>query len=195
MSIASEDTPLDDDNDSNADVVMLQLPLVVNNNNTDADENNSKEMVSLSLCKLSPTRRLILLKPELFVRKVVLVFVASYALLPLLAYKNSLPGALPDPRIGRRDLVAHGGIGMAGPNTHRSTGDPDARPVPCPHRHADVAHGGGSGKGRGGMIHHHHPRISLLNLVIWGKLYEDLYVWLAVKFRMNRQEQRGACNA
>ena len=95
MSIASEDTPLDDDNDSNADVVM-QLPLVVNNNNTDAVENNNskEEMVSLSLCKLSPTRRLVLLKPELFLRKVVLVFVASYALLPLLAYKNSLPGAL-----------------------------------------------------------------------------------------------------
>ena len=95
MSIASEDTPLDDDNDSNNADVVMQLPLVVNNNNTDADENNSKqEMVSLSLCKLSPTRRLVLLKPELFLRKVMLVFVASYALLPLLAYKNSLPGAL-----------------------------------------------------------------------------------------------------
>ena len=88
MSIASEDTPLDDNN-SNADV--MQLPLVNNNTYTG---NNSKEMESLSLCKLSPTRRLVLLKPELFLRKVVLVFLASYALLPLLAYKNSIPGAL-----------------------------------------------------------------------------------------------------
>ena len=94
MSIASEDTPLDDDNDSNNADVVMQLPLVVNHNNTDAAGNNSKEMISLSLCKLSLTRRLVLLKPELFLRKVVLVFVASYMLLPLLAYKNSLPGAL-----------------------------------------------------------------------------------------------------
>jgi hypothetical protein len=85
MSSTSENSPTEDADD-------LSLPLfhrVDNNNNAD-----TKEDRSLPLCKLSPSRKLVLLKPALFVRKVILVVLASYALLPLLAYKSSLPGAL-----------------------------------------------------------------------------------------------------
>lgn len=70
----------------------LDLPLVDNNNNNNS--NTCRDMLSFPLCKVSQNRRLVLLKPALFLRKVVLVFLASYALLPLLAYKSSMPGAL-----------------------------------------------------------------------------------------------------
>lgn len=71
----------------------MLLPLVNNVGNADAG-NSSKETPSLPLCKLSPSRRLVLLKPALFVRKILLVVLASYALLPLIAYKSNIPGAL-----------------------------------------------------------------------------------------------------
>jgi hypothetical protein len=74
---------------------MQHLPLVNSAVGNTIDALGShKEILSLPLCKLSPNRRLVLLKPALFLRKVVLVVVASYALLPLLAYKSSIPGAL-----------------------------------------------------------------------------------------------------
>ena len=74
---------------------MQHLPLVNSAVGNTIDALGShKEILSLPLCKLSPNRRLVLLKPALFLRKVMLVVVASYALLPLLAYKSSIPGAL-----------------------------------------------------------------------------------------------------
>ena len=89
MSDSSEANPSLDETDA------MRVPLV---NDTVADDGNSgsgtEETPSLPLCKLSPSRRLVLLTPALFVRKMVLVVLASYALLPLLAYKSSLPGAL-----------------------------------------------------------------------------------------------------
>lgn len=70
-----------------------QVPLVRSDSNTEYGSIDG-EIPSLHLCKVSTTRRLVLLKPTLFLRKVVLVVLASYALLPLLAYKSSIPGAL-----------------------------------------------------------------------------------------------------
>lgn len=61
------------------------------------DENvGSDETMGLEipLCKLSRNRKLVLLQPGLFWRKALLVFVASYALLPLMAYKTKIPGVL-----------------------------------------------------------------------------------------------------
>eukprot|EP01043_Picozoa_sp_COSAG02_P074598 COSAG02_NODE_15004_length_1215_cov_1.352151_2_plen_181_part_00 len=40
------------------------------------------------------TRRVVLLEPRLFLRKAVLVVVGSYALIPLLAYKSTMPAGL-----------------------------------------------------------------------------------------------------
>lgn len=87
MSSSPEEGSPPDDTDSS------QVPLVSRDNNA-IDGNTAQEIPSLPLCKLSTSRRLVLLKPALFLRKVVLVVLASYALLPLLAYKSRIPGAL-----------------------------------------------------------------------------------------------------
>jgi len=57
------------------------------------DDENETSPPSLPLCHIR-NRSLVLLKPYLFLRKTVLVIVASYALLPLLLYKSHFPGAL-----------------------------------------------------------------------------------------------------
>ena len=58
----------------------------------EVDETTSS--LEIPLCKLSRNRKLVLLQPGLFWRKALLVFVASYALLPLMAYKTKIPGVL-----------------------------------------------------------------------------------------------------
>ena len=67
----------------------------------DGDDDNFVDEVDettsgleIPLCKLSRNRKLVLLQPGLFWRKALLVFVASYALLPLMAYKTKIPGVL-----------------------------------------------------------------------------------------------------
>lgn len=65
----------------------------VNNERITATTLLQAQSQSILLCQLG-CYSLVLLKPSLFLRKTVLIVLASYALLPLLLYKSSLPGAL-----------------------------------------------------------------------------------------------------
>jgi len=81
------DPTINDSNHSIGECQTLDIPLLAN---------KSDDMTSSSflLFRVPGNRRLVLLQPSLFLRKTALVVVASYALLPLLVYKSSLPGAL-----------------------------------------------------------------------------------------------------
>jgi len=66
------------------------------NDNNDATASSSLTLTlsssSLFLCRVGPNRQLVLHKPILFMKKVVLVVAGSFFLLPLIMYKSKLSG-------------------------------------------------------------------------------------------------------
>jgi len=56
------------------------------------NNSNNSSSSSLFLCRVGPNRQLVLHKPILFMKKVMLVVAGSFSLLPLIMYKSKLSG-------------------------------------------------------------------------------------------------------
>jgi len=100
----NNNTVTDEKESSDLESPLLELDVEEDTTTTNVDDdnnNNDRQLVlcsSLRLCccftNTNNSRAVVLIKPILFLRKTIWVIVASYALVPLLLYKNNLPATL-----------------------------------------------------------------------------------------------------